>query len=177
MAIVSEDKPDRLAILSITIRDRFEIIKRLGSGAFGEVFLAKNIRTNELCALKTERTDAKHPQLKIEQEIFARMQNCEIDFRLFFLLKCLFVSIDIGFPSIGDLIEANGFVILTMDLLGPSLEDLLNFCQREFTRKTVLMLMDQAIQRIQHLHEQSVIHRDVRFTGIDRKCFCVFFVV
>lgn len=59
------------------------------------------------------------------------------------------------------LIEEKGFIILAMDLLGPSLEDLLNFCQRKFSRKTVLMLMDQAFLHIQSMHEQSLIHRDV----------------
>ncbi len=59
------------------------------------------------------------------------------------------------------LIEEKGFLILAMDLLGPSIEDLLNFCQRQFSQKTVLMIIDQAIIRIQMMHEQSLIHRDV----------------
>lgn len=51
---------------------------------------------------------------------------------------------------------------LVMELLGPSLEKLFNFCRRKFTLKTVLMLGEQMIRRVEYLHQMSHLHRDLK---------------
>ena len=54
------------------------------------------------------------------------------------------------------------FFVMISDLLGPSLEDLFNFCDRKFSLKTVLLLADQLVPRIEHLHAKSFVHRDIK---------------
>jgi len=68
----------------------------------------------------------------------------------------------VGIPNVKWFGVEGEFNVMVMDLLGPSLEDLFNFCKRKFTLKTVLMLADQMLRRIEYVHSKSYIHRDVK---------------
>lgn len=61
--------------------------------------------------------------------------------------KCLFnlLSPSVGIPSIKWCGAEGDYNVMVMELLGPSLEDLFNFCSRKFTLKTVLLLADQMV--------------------------------
>lgn len=49
-----------------------------------------------------------------------------------------------------------------MELLGPSLEKLFNHCRRKFTLKTVLMLGEKMIRRVEYMHQMCHLHRDLK---------------
>lgn len=79
----------------------------------------------------------------------------------------------IGIPHILWNGSEGEYNIMVIELLGPSLEDLFNFCMRKFSLKTVLSLADQMIIRIDYIHARDFIHRDIKpdnfLMGLGRK--------
>jgi serine/threonine protein kinase len=55
-----------------------------------------------------------------------------------------------------------GYNILVMDLLGPSLEDCFVQCKRRFSMKTILMLGQQMVRLVEYMHTRNFIHRDIK---------------
>ncbi|GFP98913.1 casein kinase i isoform delta-like [Phtheirospermum japonicum] len=67
----------------------------------------------------------KHPQLLYESKPYKLLQG------------------GTGIPNVRWFGVEGDYNFLVMDLLGPSLEDLFNFCSCKLSLKTVLMLADQ----------------------------------
>ena len=88
-------------------------------------------------AIKLECIKTKHPQLHIESKFYRIMQG------------------GVGIPTIKWCGSEGDFNVMVMELLGPSLEDLFNFCSRRFSLKTVLLLADQLISRIEYIHSKK----------------------
>jgi serine/threonine protein kinase len=69
---------------------------------------------------------------------------------------------ELGFPKFIWYGREGEFHIMVIELLGPSLEDLFAYCGRKLSLKTVLLIADQLIHRIERLHVRGYIHRDLK---------------
>lgn len=67
-----------------------------------------------------------------------------------------------GIPNVYYFGQEGLHSILAIDLLGPSLEDLFDRCNRRFSTKTVVMVAKQMLSRVQTIHEKNLIFRDIK---------------
>ncbi|KAM3511628.1 hypothetical protein MY11210_004712 [Beauveria gryllotalpidicola] len=57
------------------------------------------------------------------------------------------------------------YYVIVQELLGPTLHDLLNYCDR-FSFKTILLIADQSIQRLEFIHSKGYLHGDIKPTNM-----------
>lgn len=144
------------------VGNKFRLGRKIGSGSFGEIYLGTNVQTNEDVAIKLESVKTKHPQLLYESKLYKILQG------------------GTGIPNVRWFGVEGDYNVLVIDLLGPSLEDLFNFCSRKFSLKTVLMLADQMINRVEFVHSKSFLHRDIKpdnfLMGLGRRANQVYMI-
>ncbi|XP_029416188.1 casein kinase I-like, partial [Nannospalax galili] len=142
---VSSSPPSSpLRMAEFIVGGKYKLVRKIGSGSFGDIYLAVNVTNSEEVAVKMESQKARRGHLLYESKLYRILQG------------------GAGIPSVQWYGQEEGYNVLVMDLLGPSLEDLFNYCSRKFTVKTVLMLADQMINRLEYLHTKNFIHRDLK---------------
>ena len=135
----------KLKDYEIQIGDTYKLDTKhkIAAGAFGDVFEGQNVKNAEKVAIKLERVDAQFPQLFYESKIYMSLQG------------------GVGIPNIHWCGNQKNYNILIIDLLGPTLENLFNTHNKQFTLKTVLQIGDQILQRIEFIHSRNFVHRDI----------------
>lgn len=123
---------------------RFEFGTKIGSGSFGSVYYGLDTTNDREVAIKVEASNAKSPQLEYESKLYKVLGSCR------------------GLPTIHWYGQESGCSVLVLDLLGPSLQDLLVYCDGKFSLKTVLQLGHQVLDIIQYVHSCCFLHRDLK---------------
>lgn len=130
--------------MELRVGNKYRLGRKIGSGSFGDIYLGVNITNGEEVAIKLEATKTKHEQLHYEWKLYKLLNG------------------GFGIPHVRWFGVEGDYSVMVMDLLGPSLEDLFRFCKWRFTTKTVLLLADQMIARIEFVHSKNFIHRDIK---------------
>ena len=131
-------------MINHVIGSKYKIVEQIGSGSFGDVYKGKIIGKDEYVAIKIESSTVKKPQLSKEAKIYKLVKD------------------GVGFADIKYFGIEGEYSALVMPLLGISVEELFNKCGRSLDLKTVLIFADQALQRIQYLHNKKFIHQDIK---------------
>ncbi|KAH8393134.1 hypothetical protein KR200_003100, partial [Drosophila serrata] len=126
------------------LAQKYRVYAELGSGSFGDIYKAKCRETGERVAVKLESTKAPRPLILDEYKMYKTVGN------------------GVGIPRVLDCFIEEDVNVLVMELLGPSLNDLFDFCNHRFSVKTVAMLADQMIERLQYVHSHNIVHRDIK---------------
>ncbi|BFF89793.1 casein kinase I [Drosophila madeirensis] len=137
-------KVDTMDPLEFTVAEKYRLIERIGNGSFGELYRAIDIGNGEEVAAKVELVKAAQPMLEREAKIYKILAGGK------------------GIPQVRYYGIERDVNVLVLDLLGPTLEDLLNFCMRRFSLNTILVLAGQMLARLEFVHQKCFVHRDIK---------------
>eukprot|EP00759_Apiculatamorpha_spiralis_P032225 PhF_6_TR33710/c0_g1_i1/m.49469/K08815/TTBK; tau tubulin kinase len=129
------------------VRDRYQILEKIGQGAFGEIFSGIDIKPpGEEVAIKCEPIDNKKMVLRLEVMALKCLQSC---------------------PHVVRYITSgrhnNTINYLVMERLGKNLADVRKeMPQGEFSFSTSLRFAINMLQGIEGVHELGYVHRDIK---------------
>ena len=124
------------------IFNKYKIIKRLGRGSFGYIYLVEY--QNKLYAMKLENTKKGYYILDKEVYLMIHLYGPRI-------------------PYVKSFGQCGYYNVLVMELLGKSLEDIKSILpSKKMTIPCICKLSYQMLQILEHIHKRSFIHRDVK---------------
>lgn len=144
------------------IAGKFQVSEKIGSGSFGDIYMGVNVQTGAPVAIKLESVKAQHPLLVFESKLYKLISN------------------GVQIPAVHWYGVEGDYNVMVIDLLGPSLEDLFNYCDRKFTHKTIAAIGQQMIDAIEYVHSRGFLHRDIKpenfLMGVQKKAGDVYII-
>ncbi|KAL7284425.1 hypothetical protein ACG7TL_001715 [Trametes sanguinea] len=137
--------------------DLFHAVDLIGQGGYGSVYLVRNILNGDQLAIKAEvlPEDSESPggTLAYEATIYKQLRGVT------------------GIPvlrwhGLETLDNGTRIYSIVMQRVGPTLDLLCRLCRGTLSLRTICMLAEQLITRIEHVHDRGIIIRDVKPSNI-----------
>lgn len=149
------------------VSNEYDIIKQIGSGSFGEVYLTKLLSTNNYVASKIEEKKNINNRSKLLEE-----------YKIYKKLEQKGVTDEIC-PKIINYYETPKYNVLVLELLDKNLETLYEENNKKFSINFVLKIGLEMINIIEKLHNVGFIHRDIKpsnfMFGLNKKLYIMDF--
>ncbi|CAD8064004.1 unnamed protein product [Paramecium sonneborni] len=127
------------------VQNRFFISQKIGEGSFGSVFKVNDQNNNNAAlAIKIQSKDDETNLLEREIKVLIELRKYQ------------------GFPQIKFYGQERGFTYCIMQMLGKNLEQIYKALGNAMKLATVLRLATQMIERIEIMHENRFLHRDIK---------------
>ncbi|EPS69593.1 hypothetical protein M569_05173, partial [Genlisea aurea] len=133
--------------------DEFERLNKINEGTYGVVYRAKDKKTGEIVALKKVKMEK-------EREGFPLTSLREINILLSFNQPCI---VDVKEVVVGSNLDS---IFMVMEYMEHDLKGLMESMEQPFSQSEVKCLMLQLLEGIKYLHDNWVLHRDLKTSNL-----------
>ena len=123
--------------------EKYKVIRKIGQGSFGRIYICQDIISNEFYAMKVEQISTLNRVLETESKYLNYLRG-------------------FGIPELIFFGREEKYFILIETLLGKSLENLYSESHGNFNIKDVCMIGIQILDRLEYIHNKNIIHRDIK---------------
>ena len=140
-----KELPEKDTLINSYLFNKYKLLKKLGKGSFGCIYLCKEKNTNNFFAAKLENKQTSINILEQEYQIMNSIKSDKI-------------------PLIKKFGQNDNYNILIMQLLGKSLEQIFEeiLFKQKMSLHCICNIAIQIIEILEQIHNKNIIHRDIK---------------
>lgn len=144
---------DRPIKEGIVLNERYQVIRVIGMGSYGIVYLCKDLETKEQTVVKQLRPSKRRNKKEIdlfenEISVLRRLNHQNI-------------------PALCDTFSNDGHLFYVMSFIdGDNLEDEIFYHKKSFNEKEALDILAQLLKLVDYLHKKDIYHQDLRIPNL-----------
>ncbi|WP_338448368.1 protein kinase [Niallia oryzisoli] len=133
------------------MKNRYEVLRVIGMGSYGIVYLCRDLNTNENRVVKQLRPSKRRKEVEMfEHEIsILRMLNHK------------------NIPELYEAFSTNGSLFYAMSFIaGDNLEDQIFLRENTFNENESLLILSHLLDLVDYLHKKNIYHQDLRIPNM-----------